>query len=240
MTTTVDALRSWLKVAKEKGATHMLVAVDMYDMYDYPVYVMPGQDPHEVAAKEQEIMECYALHLDVEEQLRERMAFHFDGPSDVDSVGREEAPRSALRDGPVATTTLSCEGCRHNVSESYIVQGDSGYAVHCTHGGEKRYIGDTTWVTPDWCPVLGQPVSANVSLEAAIRTEMAKRGLVLDSMRRATKSSVVFAFSSRPGEFWALTSEVKVAGGWTAIDLDNALFRECVVQLDAWSTRDDS
>lgn len=63
------------------------------------------------------------------------------------------------REGPSTTIERSCAGCRFNVSESYAVQGDSGQSVYCTNG-EKRYIGDTTWDTPAWCPVLAARTEA--------------------------------------------------------------------------------
>jgi hypothetical protein len=52
------------------------------------------------------------------------------------------------------SVTAQCDGCAHVHSESYRVQGDSGHVVYCTRGGEERRIGDTTWNTPDWCPLL--------------------------------------------------------------------------------------
>lgn len=60
------------------------------------------------------------------------------------------------RNGPLATVTMSCVGCKHVRTERYAVQGDSGCDVYCTHadapkGGE---IGDTTWRTPNWCPLM--------------------------------------------------------------------------------------
>jgi hypothetical protein len=74
------------------------------------------------------------------------------------------------REGPNVTIAMSCHGCRHEHSESYRVQGDSGHDVYCTHPSAvaglhaqvpphhaatliKRTIGDTTWRTPDWCPL---------------------------------------------------------------------------------------
>ncbi|WP_422923684.1 hypothetical protein [Singulisphaera sp. PoT] len=57
--------------------------------------------------------------------------------------------------GPSVRIVLSCFNCKHETSESYRVQGDSGSDVYCTHpqcGGKKR-VGDTRWDTPDWCPL---------------------------------------------------------------------------------------
>jgi hypothetical protein len=76
------------------------------------------------------------------------------------------------REGPNVTIAMSCHGCRHEHSESYAVQGDSGFKVYCTHpeavalaaGIERRRIGDTTWQTPGWCPLrekaLAEPAAA--------------------------------------------------------------------------------
>lgn len=62
----------------------------------------------------------------------------------------------SLRQGPRVTVALSCDGCAYEHSECYAVQGDSGCRVACKHPevneGALRRIGDTTWVTPDWCP----------------------------------------------------------------------------------------
>lgn len=59
-------------------------------------------------------------------------------------------------DGPTATVSLTCFDCRHERSKSYAYQSDSGHIVSCAHPSlpEPRCIGDTTWTTPAWCPVL--------------------------------------------------------------------------------------
>ena len=56
--------------------------------------------------------------------------------------------------GPKATVKRSCSDCKACNSESYAVQGDSGHYVYCEHPSlpERKYIGDTHWDTPDWCP----------------------------------------------------------------------------------------
>lgn len=38
----------WRRVAIANKATHILVMCDTFSYEDYPVYVMPGQDPNEV------------------------------------------------------------------------------------------------------------------------------------------------------------------------------------------------
>lgn len=59
------------------------------------------------------------------------------------------------QEGPTITTKGSCLDCKHCRSESYQCQGDSGSIVSCSHPALElsRRIGDTTWRTPDWCPV---------------------------------------------------------------------------------------
>lgn len=53
---------------------------------------------------------------------------------------------------------VECHGCSFNRNERYVMQGDTGRDVFCTepsvaepNGGDK-YIGDTNWTTPEWCP----------------------------------------------------------------------------------------
>ena len=65
--------------------------------------------------------------------------------------------------GPRKTVTHSCFSCEACVSESYKVQGDSGHDVYCIHpkalspNAVKRFIADTSWDTPAWCPLLATP-----------------------------------------------------------------------------------
>jgi len=66
--------------------------------------------------------------------------------------------------GPNVTVRRSCSDCKACNSESYAVQGDSGHYVYCEHPSlpESKYIGDTNWNTPHWCPVSApttQPAS---------------------------------------------------------------------------------
>jgi hypothetical protein len=58
--------------------------------------------------------------------------------------------------GPTTTITRSCLDCTYCKSVRYACQGDSGSDVYCHHPARKgdAYIGDTTWRTPAWCPVL--------------------------------------------------------------------------------------
>lgn len=79
MTTTRDDIRRWLDRAIKKGASHMVVMCDTYDWSDYPVFVMPGEDPKsKLGGAMQKPMECYDLSLDINDQLAERRANHWD------------------------------------------------------------------------------------------------------------------------------------------------------------------
>ena len=67
------------------------------------------------------------------------------------------------RQGPLVTVTRSCIGCVFETNEHYAFEdgnsGDSGCIVRCTHPSHAvpRRVGDTTWLTPVWCPFLSQP-----------------------------------------------------------------------------------
>lgn len=74
------------------------------------------------------------------------------------------------RIGPLLTIAASCDGCAYEHSESYVCQGDSGFRVFCIYlvaypvghpdGGKARRVGDTTWQTPTWCPLLAAAKAA--------------------------------------------------------------------------------
>jgi hypothetical protein len=83
--TTRETILTWLTRGQERGATHMIVVCDTFDWSDYPVYVHPGSDPRDLAGQYngdtmQKVMEVYALHMDLEAQLAEGRAFHFECP----------------------------------------------------------------------------------------------------------------------------------------------------------------
>lgn len=76
------------------------------------------------------------------------------------------------RRGPRLVVKADCMDCKYEQSEHYAVQGDSGCRVFCTYPdvmgesaiGSRKRIGDTTWDTPKWCPLLADAF-------AALRTE---------------------------------------------------------------------
>lgn len=83
MATTRTEIRGWLHEAKKAGATHMLVVCDTFDYEDYPVSVMPGESVQKMHDEYRDkpmsrVMEVYSMSRDLEEQLAEGRAFHFD------------------------------------------------------------------------------------------------------------------------------------------------------------------
>ena len=83
--TTRAEIHGWLKDAKKRGATHLIVATDTFDYEDYPVPVMPGESVREKYDEQRnhemtQVQEVYALHLDLDSQLAEHRAFHLEYP----------------------------------------------------------------------------------------------------------------------------------------------------------------
>ena len=81
MTTTTE-LSEWFDRGVSQGATHMIIVCDTFDWDDFPVYVEPGEDVHEVEAAErgqpmQKIMEVYNLRLSKQYQLSQFRAFNY-------------------------------------------------------------------------------------------------------------------------------------------------------------------
>lgn len=87
-----EEVKGWLEEARRHGATHMLVVCDTYDAEfsldpaeaHYPVFVHPGEDPRDVGVEYsrdmQVVKEVYAMHLDLEMQLNEMRALHYESP----------------------------------------------------------------------------------------------------------------------------------------------------------------
>lgn len=69
---------------------------------------------------------------------------------------------SEKREGPLVTIEANCFGCKHCTTESYRVQSDTGSDVYCEHPDvlaesalrSRKRVGDTSWTTPKWCPLL--------------------------------------------------------------------------------------
>ncbi len=76
-------IREWLERGKKDGCTHLIVVCDEYSWEDYPVYVHPGEDVRKIAHKYigssmQKVMEIYSFAVDIEKQLAECRAFHYE------------------------------------------------------------------------------------------------------------------------------------------------------------------
>ena len=78
--TQMHTINGWLDEGIEKGATHVIVMCDTFSYEDYPVYVMPGQNPRDVMPKGnmKRPVECYDLRKDIDLQLNEGRANHWD------------------------------------------------------------------------------------------------------------------------------------------------------------------
>lgn len=79
---TREVIQGWLTRARTDGATHMLVICDTFSWEDYPVYVLPGQDPHEVAKRYDDknmqlVVECYSMRYSDWPQLDAHRAWNW-------------------------------------------------------------------------------------------------------------------------------------------------------------------
>lgn len=83
MPTTKEDIREWLAKAREEGASHVIVVCDTFSYEDYPVYVKKDQDVLKIYKEYteksmQRVVEVYSMSLNIEKQLEELRAFHFD------------------------------------------------------------------------------------------------------------------------------------------------------------------
>lgn len=91
MTATRADIERWLEEGRDRGASHVIVARDSYDNDNFPLFVMPGQDPRKVYEDRRAEYarnssgdlflgadECYDLGMDAAAQLAERRANHWD------------------------------------------------------------------------------------------------------------------------------------------------------------------
>jgi len=81
MTASRTDIERWLDSAKEKGASHLIVAVDTYNHDNYPVYVGHNEDIRkEIERVEngsmQGIDEIYNMSLDIDKQMSEYRAYN--------------------------------------------------------------------------------------------------------------------------------------------------------------------
>lgn len=81
MTATLQVIERWLQSAKEKGASHLIIAVDTYDYENYPVYVGYNEDVNEEIERVQSqsmqgIDEVYNMQMDINEQLNQQKVWN--------------------------------------------------------------------------------------------------------------------------------------------------------------------
>jgi hypothetical protein len=87
--------------------------------------------------------------------------------------------------GPRIRLELTCFDCHWCRSAQYQVHSQDGHNVYCDHpicGGEGqgRYIADTRWDTPAWCPLRTARVAEFLKaicadLESGVCSEAIKR-----------------------------------------------------------------
>lgn len=78
MAATRESISRWFDEGVKQGATHLVVMMDIMDHEDYPVHVMPGEDPRTKGRNGDRVMEVYNLSMDKERQLGEPRAFHYE------------------------------------------------------------------------------------------------------------------------------------------------------------------
>lgn len=78
MAATQKDIRRWFKEGKKQGATHMIITCDTLNWSDFPVFVMPEENVRKKASKQEKVKEVYSLSKDMESQLNEVRAFHYD------------------------------------------------------------------------------------------------------------------------------------------------------------------
>lgn len=80
--TTREDIREWFRRGVDCGATHLIVMRDTFSYEDYPIYIMPGQDPrYDVSIRNgsnmQNVVEVYNMSKPIEPQLDERRSFNY-------------------------------------------------------------------------------------------------------------------------------------------------------------------
>lgn len=86
--TTQETIRAWIEAARTQGATHLIVACDTFDLDDFPVPVLPGEDvlakwaEYQNSERMLRVMECYSFVCghSIESQLAEARAWHQNCP----------------------------------------------------------------------------------------------------------------------------------------------------------------
>lgn len=79
MTWYIEDIKLAYEAGALMGATHMIVAWDSFDGINYPIYVMPGEDPRDKAPDNGDrVDEVYKYSLGWESQSKERRARHWE------------------------------------------------------------------------------------------------------------------------------------------------------------------
>jgi hypothetical protein len=125
-----------------------------------------GQYPEEIAYGPQRMMD----------RLGKWLRKYFDSAVAAKAHPAPAAVAGPSGYGPKVTVKRRCSDCKACNSESYAVQGDSGHYVYCEHPSlpERKYIGDTHWDTPDWCPAAApttQPAPQLPERDASVPAE---------------------------------------------------------------------
>lgn len=71
-------IKGWFDRGKVIEVTHMIVMCDVIDYEDYPLFVMRGEDPRQIARSGSgRVMECYSYNIPWETQAAEHRANHW-------------------------------------------------------------------------------------------------------------------------------------------------------------------
>lgn len=160
MAATRGEIERWFDEGVAKAATHMVVVVDTFDHEDYPVYVMPGEDSHQIAAEYsgknmQRVMEIYILDLDFKaHQLAERRSHHHD------PIRSEDAVELERRQGDLQAARSTVERLAKALAEAMaalaVLEGkDAGACETCQGSGERLDDDGNRWATCTMCQGSG-------------------------------------------------------------------------------------
>lgn len=80
MSASKGQIKAWVEKGTERGATHVIIALDTWDYSNYPVYVDKGESVQEAVKRfdstPNRIDEVYNLSQDIEEQLNAYRAWN--------------------------------------------------------------------------------------------------------------------------------------------------------------------
>lgn len=84
MTATLSDIKDMIEEGQSKGATHVIIARDVFNNNNYPVFVMPDQDVREIkeetrnANSMSSVDEVYFLGGDIDAQLAMERSFTYE------------------------------------------------------------------------------------------------------------------------------------------------------------------